>query len=204
MSQQLPFAVKNGGPNRFYRRKRILFGLAAGVVTLFLILRTSLFTRSSTAVTIDELNGLLYTVAHTKHVLPHTLDPSGPIAPSVWVPGEPINSKLWPQRIAKLDQTPLIVFSKSYCPYSRRAKDLLARYGLNPVPHIVEVDLRDDGDIIKRLLTRLTDHATFPNIILRGRSLGGYDDLQHLHETGVLEHELEEAGVHVTGNVFAQ
>jgi glutaredoxin-related protein len=62
----------------------------------------------------------------------------------------------------------------------------------------------DDADIIKRLLTRLTDHSTFPNIILRGRSLGGYDDLQHLHDTGALEHELEEAGVHVTGNVSAQ
>ncbi|KAF8495593.1 hypothetical protein JB92DRAFT_2632522, partial [Gautieria morchelliformis] len=88
-----------------------------------------------------------------------------------------------------------------FCRYSRRDKDLLARYGLNPVPHIVEVDLRDDGDIINRLLTRLTDQATFPNIILRGRSLGGYDNLQHLHETGVLEQVLEEAGVHGTGNV---
>lgn len=37
--------------------------------------------------------------------------------------------------------------------------------------------------------------------MLRGRSLGGYDDLLALHETGVLEHELEKAGVRVMGNV---
>ena len=32
--------------------------------------------------------------------------------------------------------------SKSYCPYSKRAKDLIQTYALDPPPRIVEVDLR--------------------------------------------------------------
>ena len=81
---------------------------------LFLFLRTPLFTSSTE--NMDELNGLLYMVAHTEHVLPHGLDTSARIAPSVWVPGEPVNLKLWSQRVAKLNETPMILFSKSYCP----------------------------------------------------------------------------------------
>jgi len=87
---------------------------------------------------------------------------------------------------------------------------------LKPLPHIVEVDLRgkcipiysdaahgvvDDDAAIKGLLVRLTGHSTFPNIILKGKSLGGYDSLQLLHDTGDLEHELEKAGITLTGNV---
>lgn len=115
------------------------------------------------------------------------------------------------------DNCPNVVL---FCRYSRRAKDLLARYGLNPAPQVVEVDLRgpciptharafflfspiktDDSDVIKRLLLRLTNRATFPNVILGGHSLGGYDDLLALHETGALGHELEKAGVQVMSDV---
>ena len=115
MSQQLPFDVQNGRVVPLYRKKRVFFALAAGLLTLFLFLRTSSPPQSTKAV-VDELDGLLYMVAHTEHVLPHSLDTSAPIAPSVWVPGEPTHSKLWTHRVAKLNQTPIIVFSKSYCP----------------------------------------------------------------------------------------
>jgi hypothetical protein len=115
MSQQSPFAVPSGTTGPLYRRKRVFFMLVIGLVTLFFFLRTSSFTHSAT-LKIDELNGLLYMVAHTEQVLPHGLDTSAPIAPAVWVPGESFNSKVWSERTTKLDQTPIIVFSKSYCP----------------------------------------------------------------------------------------
>ena len=114
----LPFAVHDGGNPPLYRRKRVLFTLAASLFTLFLFLRTSSFTRSTRSATlkIDELNGLLYMVTNTEHILPHGLDTSAPLPHTVWVPREPYNSNLWSERIAKLDKTPVILFSKSYCP----------------------------------------------------------------------------------------
>ncbi|KAF8973030.1 thioredoxin-like protein [Flammula alnicola] len=101
----------------------------------------------------------------------------------------------WSKEKAVIDENyPIVVFSKTYCPYSQRAKDLLAAYDLQPPAKIVEVDIRDDGNVIKHLLTRLTNHSTFPNILLRGKSIGGSDRLHELHENKSLKKLLEEAG----------
>jgi len=107
----------------------------------------------------------------------------------------------WVKHVRELqDNSPLVVFSKSYCPYSKRAKSLIQTYALDPPPRIVEVDLREDGDLIKVILTRLTKHSTFPNIILRGRSIGGADDLQASHDAGKLEELFEDNGLSVHGS----
>lgn len=107
----------------------------------------------------------------------------------------------WVKHVRELENSsPLVVFSKSYCPYSRRAKSLLQTYSLDPPPKVIEVDLREDGDLLKVILTRLTKHSTFPNIILRGRPLGGADDLQTLHDAGKLEELFEENGMTVHGS----
>lgn len=37
---------------------------------------------------------------------------------------------------------PLVIFSKSYCPYSRQAKNLIAQLEPSPAPLVIEVDLR--------------------------------------------------------------
>lgn len=104
--------------------------------------------------------------------------------------------------------------------YSKKAKELLATYDLVPPPKIVEVDLRgnfafcdsvaqnqliiftEDGDLIKLILSRLTTHSTFPNIVLRGKSLGGSDDVQSLHDEKKLKPIFEQGGVHVMGDVI--
>ncbi|KAJ1036306.1 hypothetical protein NDA13_000186 [Ustilago tritici] len=70
----------------------------------------------------------------------------------------------------------LTVFSKSYCPYSQKAKSLLDSLGA--VYTVYEVDLRPDGHNLQTALARLTGHATFPTILARDKVLGGNDDLQ--------------------------
>jgi len=45
----------------------------------------------------------------------------------------------------------------------------------------------------------LTNHSTFPNIILRGRSIGGADDLKKLHDAGTLKELFEDNGLSVHG-----
>ncbi|KAF8417995.1 glutaredoxin [Boletus edulis BED1] len=106
----------------------------------------------------------------------------------------------WEERLKVLrEDYPLVVFSKSYCPYSKRAKKLLETYDLLPAPKVIEVDLRADSAHIKTLLIRLTDRSTFPNVILHGRSIGGSDELIRLHEEGRLRQVLEKAGVKVRG-----
>ncbi|KIK10589.1 hypothetical protein PISMIDRAFT_124213, partial [Pisolithus microcarpus 441] len=104
----------------------------------------------------------------------------------------------WAERLRVLqEEYPLIVFSKVCLLYSARAKTLLEHYDITPRPRIIEVDLRSDAPHIKTILTRLTRHATFPNIILHGHSLGGSDDLLRMHEGGVLRGVLEAGGLKI-------
>ncbi|KAM0787218.1 hypothetical protein ACM66B_006456 [Microbotryomycetes sp. NB124-2] len=92
-------------------------------------------------------------------------------------------------------RVPIIVFSKTTCPYSTRAKELLKMYRLSPAPQIVEVDMRPDQKALIGLLKRRTNHATFPNIIIGSRSIGGADDMEKLAKTGELADLFDEVGV---------
>lgn len=95
-------------------------------------------------------------------------------------------------------RVPVVVFSKTTCPHSKRAKELLDDLGLYPSAQIVEVDLRPDVVSLKALLARRTAHSTFPNIIIGSRSIGGADDLERLHHSGELKEMLDEVGVQVS------
>ncbi|KAJ7152635.1 thioredoxin-like protein [Mycena crocata] len=154
---------------------------------------------------VDEMFGLLHLVtsgSDSQHVLGPTesFDPSKAIELDVYASGKEVLD--WSKRVKQLNKRmPLVVFSKSYCPYSQRAKSLLATYDLTPAPKIIEVDLRDDATEVKHVLTRLTSHATFPNVVIRGESVGGSDALQALHEDGSLRRMLEGAGMTVRGDV---
>jgi len=151
---------------------------------------------------VEEIYGLLHFVtSDDERMLSHSVgvDPDAPIDLTVYLGGDQPH---WNSHMKRLrEEYPLVVFSKSYCPYSRKAKKLLETYNLTPPPKIIEVDLRDDGDFIKLVLTRLTEHSTFPNIILNGRGLGGNDDLHTLHAQGKLKKMFEGAGMTVREDI---
>jgi len=147
----------------------------------------------------DEIWGLLHFVtAGDNRMLSHSIGvhPDEPMPMSVYLSEKDGD---WESIERRFEGMPLVVFSKTYCPFSRRAKALLASYNLSPAATIVEVDLRDDGDLIKHILTRLTGRGTFPNAILNGVSIGGSDDLHSLHAQGHLQETLENAGIHADG-----
>jgi len=108
----------------------------------------------------------------------------------------------WERHLRVLTESyPLVVFSKTYCPYSQAAKRLLGSYMLQPAPVVVELNTRSDGAQIQTILARLTERTTVPNILLNGKSIGGSDDIQKLHEGHELKTILEEGGLEVTGEV---
>ncbi|KAF6763155.1 thioredoxin-like protein [Ephemerocybe angulata] len=153
---------------------------------------------------VNELYGLLRLVTGDQpgndHVLNDPqLDPTETVDWSVYAAGEPdVNWWKEAKRINKVH--PIIVFSKTYCPYSKRAKKLLESYDITPPPKVIEVDVRDDGIVIKNLLSRLTGHSTFPNIIVQGKSIGGSDNLAGLHSSKELRNLIEKAGAKARKN----
>ncbi|KAG8999974.1 hypothetical protein FRB94_008827 [Tulasnella sp. JGI-2019a] len=114
---------------------------------------------------------------------------------------EYVTPKQWAARILKTEkETPLTVFSKTYCPYSKAAKALLTKYDIHPPPFIVEADLRNDTMRLKSYLGRLTGHSTFPNVIMNSKSYGGSSDINQMHANGELKGVLKQAGLVVKGN----
>ncbi|KAK2463667.1 hypothetical protein APHAL10511_004418 [Amanita phalloides] len=147
---------------------------------------------------VDEIYGLIHLVTSgTENYDTLTdADPAKPVELAVYAGGR--RRVDWRRETKRLDtKYPIVVFSKTYCIYSKRAKKLLASYKIRPAPYIIEVDLRGDGSTIKALLSRITGRATFPNILVHGRSVGGSDELTALHESGELEKILRRAGVTV-------
>ncbi|KAJ2550676.1 hypothetical protein EV175_003980 [Coemansia sp. RSA 1933] len=91
----------------------------------------------------------------------------------------------------------VMVFSKTYCPYSKRAKRLLAEYrnerGLEF--SVLEADLEPDSMAVKAALGRASSRLTFPNIFIDGQSIGGSDELVQKHQSGELAAMLKDRGL---------
>ncbi|KAJ7594438.1 hypothetical protein C8J56DRAFT_777785 [Mycena floridula] len=169
------------------RRFLLLLLACVGIVLLFKspsipeALRNKSLTRANivglskaAAEPVDEIYGLLHLVIADNQRLIHD-DPTKPIELTVY--GKPVD---WHAEVNQLNEKyPIVVFSKVhlYFSYSKKAKDLLQNLDLTPPPKIIEVDLREDSQHIKAILTRLTQHSTFPNIIVQGKSIGGSDNL---------------------------
>ena len=89
----------------------------------------------------------------------------------------------------------VIIFSKSYCPYSKKAKHiLLQKYKIVPEPYVVELDINPLGPKLQDLLAHMTGRRTVPNILLVGKSIGGGDDMEELDQTDTLVKKFKEIG----------
>ncbi len=74
------------------------------------------------------------------------------------------------------------VYSKSYCPYCTRAKQLLKS---KKIP-FQEIDLTNDSAAQDKLVKE-TGWQTVPMIFIGGKLIGGFDDLNALNQKGELE-----------------
>ncbi|KAJ8114741.1 hypothetical protein ONZ43_g4835 [Nemania bipapillata] len=80
-----------------------------------------------------------------------------------------------------LKKSPVVIFSKTYCPYSKKAKGvLLEKYIIEPTPYVVELDEHPLGSKLQTLLAEKTGRRTVPNILINGESVGGSDDIAGL------------------------
>lgn len=78
----------------------------------------------------------------------------------------------------------IVIFSKSYCPYCRRAKAVFKE--LKQEPYVIELDERDDGGKIQNALSEIVGRRTVPQVFINGKHLGGSDDTVEAYENGEL------------------
>lgn len=85
-----------------------------------------------------------------------------------------------------LETYEIIIFSKSTCPHSKRAKQVFALYDIRPPPLIYELDVEAHGLELQKVLGQQTKRSTVPNVLVKGTSIGGGDEIVALHEEGKL------------------
>merc|ERR1711973_172804 len=93
----------------------------------------------------------------------------------------------WADIQKRIDENPVIVFSASYCGWSRMAKDHLAR--LN-IPFVYQEINQDDYEYVTRALMQKFSPAKMrstPRIFINGEDLKGASDLKRLGDAKILQ-----------------
>ncbi|KAL9111884.1 MAG: hypothetical protein Q9227_003734 [Pyrenula ochraceoflavens] len=75
-----------------------------------------------------------------------------------------------------IDDNPVAVFSKSYCPYCKASKALLSEKGAKYF--LMELDQVDDGAALQDALEEITGQRSVPNIFIKQQHIGGNSELQ--------------------------
>jgi len=88
---------------------------------------------------------------------------------------------------------PVVVFSKPWCPYCRKAMEALKLAGVAD-PHVIDLSQHKNAPQIQATLQTMTGRRTVPNVFVGGKSIGGGDETAALQRTGKLVSVLQEAG----------
>uniref|UniRef100_A0A669B005 Thioredoxin reductase 3 n=1 Tax=Oreochromis niloticus TaxID=8128 RepID=A0A669B005_ORENI len=84
-----------------------------------------------------------------------------------------------------IDSNQVIVFSKSYCPFCVKVKDLFKE--LKVECNVVELDLMDNGTSYQEMLLEMTGQKTVPNVFINKKHIGGCDKTLQAHKDGSLQ-----------------
>ena len=81
-----------------------------------------------------------------------------------------------------------MIFSKSYCPHCKAAKELLRQK--NVTFEVIELDLEQKGAEMQNILEKISGQRTVPNIYINDQHIGGNSDLQAANKNGSLDAKL--------------
>mmetsp|Transcript_40599 Transcript_40599/g.67999 ORF Transcript_40599/g.67999 Transcript_40599/m.67999 type:complete len:104 (-) Transcript_40599:679-990(-) len=90
---------------------------------------------------------------------------------------------------------PVMVYSKTYCPFCDKTKKLFKDLGVTP--KVVELDKTADGDAMQAELAKISGQRSVPNVFIGGKHVGGNDDTHTAHRNGELTKMLQAAGVNI-------
>lgn len=77
----------------------------------------------------------------------------------------------------------IVIYSKDYCPYCVKAKNLLKQKGQT----FREIDITNDEKLQLEVVTRSGGRRTVPQIFIGDTHVGGFDDLAALDKSGKLD-----------------
>lgn len=79
--------------------------------------------------------------------------------------------------------TDIVIYTKDYCPYCVKAKQLLTI----KKQKFQEIDITHDPETAVKMVEKAGGRKTVPQIFINGKHVGGCDDLHALNEKGELD-----------------
>ncbi|ETN87217.1 hypothetical protein RB195_025822 [Necator americanus] len=86
----------------------------------------------------------------------------------------------------------VLIYSKTYCPYSKKLKRLLSYYPIKDLK-VIELDRQKEMKGIQNSLKRITGRSTVPQLFIDGEFVGGHDETRAMEDRGELRKLLERA-----------
>ena len=74
-----------------------------------------------------------------------------------------------------ISKNKVMVFSKSYCPFSKMTKALLLRKKVKF--HSYELDTESDGQLMHKILKEMSGYKTVPSIYINQKHIGGNSEI---------------------------
>ncbi|CAB4020856.1 glutaredoxin-C4-like isoform X2 [Paramuricea clavata] len=102
-----------------------------------------------------------------------------------------MSKKDWVEAQIKSDK--VVIFSKSYCPFCKKAKQAFTDAGLKNFL-VIELDTRDDGSEIQDILLGITGARSVPRVFIGGEFIGGGSETAELQSSGKLVPKLKSVG----------
>lgn len=75
------------------------------------------------------------------------------------------------------------VYTKDYCPYCTKAKNMLKNKGVT----FEEIDISNDADLQMQIVEKSGGRRTVPQIFINDKPIGGFDDMAALDKNGELD-----------------
>ena len=105
-----------------------------------------------------------------------------------------LSTSTWPRSMSaagdfaktEIDKNKVVIFSKSYCPHCTKTKDLFKNLKVDGTV-IYELDDMKNGADIQAALLDMTGQRTVPNVFIKGKHVGGNDNVQAANKSGKLK-----------------
>ncbi|TFK44308.1 hypothetical protein BDQ12DRAFT_620262 [Crucibulum laeve] len=138
-----------------------------------------------------------------QNVIPSSVDPSHPIDPQLILDFDTRSPRATEEVQAMVEdvwlRNPVFLYSKLYSADSREVKAILSHLRLRPFATVIDVDIRDDADVLKPIVARLTSTPELPVLIIGGRPVGSIEEIRELHKTGELKKLISASGAVING-----
>lgn len=139
----------------------------------------------------------------SQNQIPSFVDPSSPIDPQLVLDFDTRGPRASKEVVAMVEdvwsRNPVFLYSKHYSAASREVKMILDNFNLKPTPTIIDVDVRDDADVLIPMLHRLTSIHEFPILIVAGRLVGTLEDVRQMNNNGTLRQMIAQSGARIEG-----